>query len=220
MPGLSIDDRLDFQTQVRHVCQLINAGHAPATLDLARWPSLAFGLEMALLDLQTGGQQRLFDTPFSNGAATLATHGLIWMDAPAKVLEQIERKLAQGFGVIKLKVGALPLAEECAILAAIRQNYAAEQVTLRLDANGAFTPVTALASLEQLAQFDVHFLEQPIRTGQWPAHGRHLCRVTDPDCPGRRADRRPTGATTDAARDNPPPASDHQARLAGRICGQ
>jgi len=169
LPGLSIDDRPDFQAQVHDVCQQINAGHAPATLDLAHWPSLAFGLEMALLDLQTGGQQRLFDTPFSNGAAALTTHGLIWMDTPAKVVEQIERKLEQGFRVIKLKVGALPLAEECAILAAIRQNYAVEQVTLRLDANGAFTPATTLATLHQLAQFDVHFLEQPIKPGQWPA---------------------------------------------------
>ena len=169
LPGLSIDDRPDFQAQVKDICQQINAGHAPAMLELAEWPSLAFGLEMALLDLQTGGRQRLFDTPFSHGAAALATHGLIWMDTPAKVVEQIERKLEQGFRVIKLKVGALPLPEECAILGAIRQNYGVDQVTLRLDANGAFTPSTALPTLQQLAQFDVHFLEQPIKPGQWPA---------------------------------------------------
>ena len=50
-------------------------------LDLTALPSVAFGLETALLDLQTGGKQRLFDTAFSRGEAALPTHGLIWMGA-------------------------------------------------------------------------------------------------------------------------------------------
>ncbi|MCX6050016.1 MAG: o-succinylbenzoate synthase [Chloroflexi bacterium] len=166
LPGLSVDDRPDFLAQVTHICGLINRGQPVEALDLTAFPSLIFGLEMAQRDLYTGGQQRLFSTPFSRGEAPLATHGLIWMDTPANVLQQIESKLAQGFRVIKLKVGALPLADECAMLATIRQHYPADKVTLRLDANGAFTPENALENLHQLAKFDIHFLEQPLRAGQ------------------------------------------------------
>lgn len=168
MPKLSVDDRPDFAEQVQHVCTQINAGMVLDQLDLSHLPSLAFGLETALHDLQTGGKQQLFDTNFSRGAAALATHGLIWMDSVDGILQQISQKIAQGFRVIKLKVGALPFGEECALLAAIRRQHPAEQITLRLDANGAFTPADALKKLNQLAAFDIHFLEQPIRAGQWP----------------------------------------------------
>ncbi|CAN5744398.1 o-succinylbenzoate synthase [soil metagenome] len=169
LPGLSVDDRPDFLAQVTHVCALLNRGQPVEAIDLSALPSLVFGLETAQRDLSTGGQQRLFDTPFSRGETSLATHGLIWMDTPANVLQQIEHKLAQGFRVIKLKVGALSLADECAILATIRQRYPADEVTLRLDANGAFTPENALENLQRLAEFDIHFLEQPIRAGQHQA---------------------------------------------------
>ena len=148
------------------VCGQINAGAAPEQLALAHLPSFAFGLEMALRDLRTGGCQQLFATAFSRGAEPLTTHGLIWMDTDAGILQQVQQKIAQGFRVIKLKVGALPFATECALLAEIRRHYPAGQITLRLDANGAFAPTEALEKLRQLAVFDIHFLEQPIRAGQ------------------------------------------------------
>ena len=166
MPKLSLDDRPDFAEQVQHVCRQINGGMMPEQLDLSQLPSLAFGLEIARRDLQTGGRQLLFNTSFCRGEAPLPTHGLIWMDTVAGILHQIEQKITQGFRVIKMKVGALPFDEECALLAAIRRQYSAEQITLRLDANGAFSPADALEKLRQLAVFDIHFLEQPIKAGQ------------------------------------------------------
>ena len=44
-----------------------------------------------------------------------------------------------------------------------------------MDANGAFTPGEALGKLEQLARYDIHSIEQPIRAGQWDAMAA-LCR--------------------------------------------
>lgn len=169
MPGLSVDDRPDFGEQLQRVCRQINAGMLLEEIDLTTLPSLAFGLETALRDWATGGQQCLFNTPFSRKEAPLATHGLIWMDTPDNVLRQIETKLAQGFRVIKMKVGALPLDQECAMLGAIRQVHSADQIQLRLDANGAFTPENALDTLTRFAEFAIHFLEQPIRPKQWAA---------------------------------------------------
>jgi o-succinylbenzoate synthase len=164
--GLSRDDRLDYVDAVQSICATVNRGAAPADLDLAALPSVAFGLETALLDLADGGRQRLFNTPFSRGEAALPIHGLIWVDSPAAMLNQIDRKIAQGCRVIKLKVGALPFEEELALLAALRRRWPAGQVELRLDANGAWTPDEALARLDALAGLDAAFLEQPIQPGQ------------------------------------------------------
>lgn len=166
VPGLSRDDRLDYVDAVRSVCAAINRGALPAELDLSALPSVAFGLETALLDLAGGGRQRLFDTPFSRGEAALPTHGLIWMDTPAGMLEQIERKVAQGCRVIKLKVGALAFDEELAMLAALRSRWPASEIELRLDANGAWQPDEALDRLQRLTGLGITFLEQPIQPGQ------------------------------------------------------
>jgi hypothetical protein len=62
----------------------------------AAWPSLAFGVEMALRDLATGGRQRLWDTPFARGETGQPTHGLIWMDDVDGILRQVEAKIAAG----------------------------------------------------------------------------------------------------------------------------
>lgn len=166
VPGLSRDDRVDYVDAISSICAAINQGVGPAGIDLAALPSVAFGLETALLDLAGGGRQRLFDTPFSRGEAALPTHGLIWMDTPAGMWDQIERKIAQGCQVIKLKVGALPFDQELAWLIDVRRRWPAEEVELRLDANGAWQPAEALGHLQRLAALDAAFLEQPIKPGQ------------------------------------------------------
>ena len=174
VPGLSRDDRTDYVDTVTAVCREITRGADPAEVALSNLPSVAFGLETALLDLAGGGRQRLFDTAFSRGQAPLPTHGLIWMDTPAGMLAQIEGKIAQGCQVIKLKVGALSFGQELALLAELRQRWPASQVELRLDANGAWHPAQALDRLQALAALDVAFLEQPIQPGQ-PQEMAELC---------------------------------------------
>lgn len=169
VPGLSRDDRPDYVDAIQDVCHAINSGADPAELDLAALPSVAFGLEVALLDLTGGGQQRLFDTPFSRGEAALPIHGLIWMDTPSAMLDQIERKISQGCRVIKLKVGALPFEDELAFMVEVRRRWPAGEIELRLDANGAWQPAEALECLQKLANLSVAFLEQPIPPGQWQA---------------------------------------------------
>jgi o-succinylbenzoate synthase len=173
--GLSRDDRPDFEDEAAAVCGVINAGYVPAAGDLAYLPSFAFGLDTALRDLAGGGGRVLWETPFASGEQGLPTHGLIWMDTPEGLLRQIEAKVAAGFRVIKMKVGALPLEEEIALLATLRSAYRAAQIELRLDANGAFAPDTALQTLDAFASYDVAFLEQPLAAGNWEATAE-ICR--------------------------------------------
>ncbi|MEM7028174.1 MAG: o-succinylbenzoate synthase [Chloroflexota bacterium] len=173
--GLSVDDRPDFEEKIAQVCEAINAGERLGDLQLADWPALAFAIEMAALDLQNGGRRRWFDTAFSRGEAILPTHGLIWMADQKGLQRQIEQKVAQGFRCVKLKVGALPFERECEVLATIRRMYTADEVEIRLDANGAFSADNALKMLETLAQYKIFVLEQPIKPGQWGVMA-DLCR--------------------------------------------
>jgi o-succinylbenzoate synthase len=173
--GLSVDDRPDLAAQLADVCRLINAGASPERLDLSAWPAISFGLEMARLDLQKGGQRQLFPTSldkcateFYLGQASLPIHGLIWMGSREGILRQVEQKVAQGFTCIKMKVGALDVEQEYHLLAEIRQRFPASQIQLRLDANGAYEAEEAFKLLQRLAEFDIHFIEQPIKAKQWP----------------------------------------------------
>ncbi|MFN3487981.1 MAG: enolase C-terminal domain-like protein, partial [Emticicia sp.] len=46
------------------------------------------------------------------------------------------------------------------------QQFSAEQITLRVDANGAFSPEEASEKLSQLANYQIHSIEQPIKQKQ------------------------------------------------------
>src|SRR5690606_30938037 len=93
------------------------------------------------------------------------------------MLEQIRLKLEEGYNCIKMKIGSIDFDQECALLSYIRERYSSDQITLRVDANGAFLPGEALSKLQRLAEFAIHSIEQPIRPGQWEAM-KDLCRTS------------------------------------------
>src|SRR5690606_15012147 len=76
------------------------------------YPSIKFGIETALLDLETGGIQRLYDTPFTQSKEKIRINGLIWMGSPEDMRHQIREKINHGFSCIKLKIGAISWFEE------------------------------------------------------------------------------------------------------------
>ena len=79
-------------------------------------------------------------------------------------LEQIKEKLAIGYKCIKLKIG-VDWKNEHEILQQLRSEFSAEQLELRVDANGGFTFDEAKVVLQQLADLKIHSIEQPIKAG-------------------------------------------------------
>ena len=163
LPGLSLDDRPEFSPKLQEVCDALNCGAAPHALDLTAWPAIRFGLEAALADLQHGGRQRLFETPFTQGKQAIPINGLIVMGDFDAMLQQVRRKIEMGFDCIKIKVGALDFEAECELLQQIRRRYGPQQVQLRLDANGAFSSDSALDRLQRLSAFEVVLCNVPAR---------------------------------------------------------
>lgn len=143
------------------------------TLDLSNideflvdYPSILFGFETAFLDLKNGGKGIIFDNSFTSGLTKIPINGLIWMGSKEFMQTQIEEKIAQGFTTIKLKIG-IDFPTEITILKELRKEFDSSKITLRVDANGAFKIEEAMEKLEQLAELEIHSIEQPIATGQW-----------------------------------------------------
>lgn len=175
LPGLSIDDRPDFEEKVNEVCRLLNEKQELMMPEgLSAWPALIFGLETALLDIQYGGRKLLFDNDFSRGNAGIPINGLVWMDNIEGMWLQVQEKITAGFPCIKLKIGALDFESELGLLQRIRSTYGSE-AEIRLDANGAFSAADALLKLEKLSAYRIHSIEQPIKQGQHKAMAV-LCR--------------------------------------------
>lgn len=151
-------------------------GRVPADM-LRPYPSMLFGLETALLDLQNGGKGMLFDTPFTRGEEGITINGLVWMGSFDEMLERLEAKMRDGFRCVKLKIGAIDFNHELSLVRHIREAFTKDQIELRVDANGGFSPAQAPQRLEQLARYDIHSIEQPIRQHQWRDMAA-LCRET------------------------------------------
>lgn len=167
IPGLSPDYENDdaYEAKIKDVIKDVDY-FSMNIEELKDFPSIYFGLEMALLDLQNGGKGVFYDTPFTQGVESLPINGLIWMGEEDFMQSQIEQKLKEGFSCIKMKIGAIDFEKELEIIAGIRKQASAQEITLRVDANGAFTPEDAPEKLKRLSAFELHSIEQPIRQGQ------------------------------------------------------
>ena len=169
IPDLSIDPVDLYADKMDELCQLLNDGGDPFALDLQDYPSIAFGLETALLDLVAKGSKKLFTSPFTAGTTGIAINGLVWMGDKAFIEKQISEKIDAGYRCIKLKIGANDFNTELDIISDIRKQFTSSDIEIRLDANGAFSPHDALGKLNKLSDFNIHSIEQPIRQHQWDA---------------------------------------------------
>jgi o-succinylbenzoate synthase len=165
--GLSIDDRPDYEATLRWTCQNIRLGLEVLTYKLKEFPSIQFGLEMAFKSLRSTNPFELFPSEFTKGNDSIPINGLIWMGSKDFMKQQIKEKIENGFKCIKLKIGAIDFETELNLLKSIRKEFISNDLELRVDANGAFSPDDALEKLKQLSEFDLHSIEQPIKAGQW-----------------------------------------------------
>jgi o-succinylbenzoate synthase len=178
LPQLSCDDLPDYADMLRRFCDDVERTGSIDYDAMRDYPSMLFGLETALLDVsgkREGGRGVLFDTPFARGEVGIPINGLVWMGTFDEMNQRIEQKLNQGYGCVKLKIGAIDFDDELALIKQIRSRYSHHDVELRVDANGGFSFDDALYKLELLSQYALHSIEQPIKARQW-SYMAELCR--------------------------------------------
>lgn len=183
LPALSCDDVPEYEDVLKETCRQLeeklktNFENAFIFLkNLKAYPSIRFGVETALAHYQARSLQ-FWHTSFSKGKEGIPINGLIWMGNFDEMYHRIEEKMKSGFRCIKLKIGAIDFEKELELLAHIRRHFSPEQIELRVDANGAFSPEDALEKLKRLSDYQLHSIEQPIRAGQWEEMAR-LCEQT------------------------------------------
>lgn len=163
--GLSADDRPDYEEKLKWTCDNIHLGETELWNSLLEFPSIQFGVEMAFLSLKSENPYLLFPSDFTKQISSININGLVWMGEESFMKEQIEEKLATGFNCIKLKIGAIDFQKELELLQFIRSHFSPEEIEIRVDANGAFDKSEALDKINQLNQFQLHSIEQPIKKG-------------------------------------------------------
>lgn len=164
--GLSIDDRPDYEEKLEWACNNILLGEEALWEALTAFPSIQFGIEMAFRSLKSETPYLLYPSLFTQGQESIRINGLVWMGDEAYMKQQIEEKLQQGFNCIKLKIGAIDFNKELSLLSFIRSHFSEKEIEIRVDANGAFEATDALGKINQLSEFKIHSIEQPIKQHQ------------------------------------------------------
>ena len=178
--GLSLDDASQIDGQLTTFCQEPEKYLSNYRNAFHKFPAIQFAIEMAMQDLSNPEPFILYPSPFSDAQSGILINGLIWMGDKQYMFDQIKSKIDQGYQCIKLKIGAIDFEQELSLLSYIRSHFSPEDIELRVDANGAFSPVDALEKLNQLSEFELHSIEQPIRQGQTEKMAK-LCQTTPLD---------------------------------------
>lgn len=180
LPDLSCDSlssHAEYARVLRGFCDMTEQTGIVPTEQLRSYPSMLFGLETAMAQWAANGSTMLFDTPFGRGHEGIPINGLVWMGNFGEMMSRLEEKLRFGFRCVKLKIGAIDFERELDLVRHIRERFSPQEVELRVDANGGFSPDEAMRRLEALSRYGIHSIEQPIRQRQWAEMAR-LCRET------------------------------------------
>ncbi|PJF00328.1 o-succinylbenzoate synthase [Prevotella intermedia] len=179
LPDLSCDAMPpnEYERKLRTFCDEYERTGVIDYEAMRAYPSMLFGLETAVAQLNAKGSLNFFDTPFGRGEEGIPINGLVWMGTFKEMFERLEAKLKAGFRCIKIKIGAIDFDQELQLIRHIRSIFSRNDVELRVDANGGFTPEEAFSRMEALVQYDIHSIEQPIKQHQWTEMAR-LCTTT------------------------------------------
>ncbi len=157
--GLSKETRDEVLSELNRITDIDNFSEVSSPVS-----SVQCALDAAL----AGFHAKQIDFPFlpKNELSAIPINGLIWMDNIESMRIEARRKFEEGSRCIKLKIGALNFNDELNLIREIRSWGNEEELTIRVDANGAFTLEDALDKLNQLSEFNLHSIEQPIKAGQ------------------------------------------------------
>ncbi|TKX74897.1 o-succinylbenzoate synthase [Halorubrum sp. GN11_10-6_MGM] len=181
-------------------------------LDAGSTPAARHGVALALADAAArddgerladrlaGGVGEARRAVDATPAASVPVNATVGDGDPDETAAEARRAVDEGFGCLKLKVGARGVDADVERVRAVREAVG-DAAALRADANGAWDRETARRALDALAPFDLAYVEQPLPAG---------------DLDGLAAIRRGDGSEdTDGAGDEVPVAVDESVAAHG-----
>lgn len=150
-----------------------NEGHSAALLELdaGTVPAARHGFATALLDADARADgvplARWFDPDASLGSVPV--NATIGDGSVAATTAAAEDAVAGGFDCLKLKAGVRSVEEDVERVRAT-MDAVGEDVTLRVDANGAWDAETAQRALDSFEEIGVAYVEQPLPASDLEGH--------------------------------------------------
>lgn len=124
-------------------------------------PSARFGLDLALFDLAAQKAGRTLAHALHPDPDPVVPINALLVGSEEEVLAEAERRVAEGYGTLKLKVGRGDPEAEAALVRAFAERF--PRAALRLDANQAWTMDEALAFARRIEGVPLDYLEEPLR---------------------------------------------------------
>ena len=134
-------------------------GMAVSGLDMAFWDGIARTLNQPVVALLGG-------TPVALPAYD--SYGMIDPETDEKV---ILHSLENGFRAIKIKLGVGDLEHDLKTLRAVR-SIIGPAITLMVDYNQSLDPVEACRKIERFGDFDLYWVEEPVKAEDLEGHAR------------------------------------------------
>ena len=164
-PGHSKEFPAEVKTKLVELCADTSNWEARLEDDLVQVPSVRFAVEQCLRDLEVNGSKLLFPSSFTLGRQSIPINGLVWMGDRETMRLRLREQVERGFTTVKMKIGALGVDEELSLLEDLREEFGPDDITLRVDANGAYSAKEVMPVLDRLARIGVHSIEQPVAPG-------------------------------------------------------
>jgi L-Ala-D/L-Glu epimerase / N-acetyl-D-glutamate racemase len=124
-------------------------------------PAAKAAVDMALHDLWGRALGRPLYRLLGGYRERIETDITIGIKKPAEMAASAKRAVAEGFKIIKVKVGTKPQ-EDIERVRRIR-DAVGERIRLRVDANQAWSVREAVETIERIERFNPEFIEQPVK---------------------------------------------------------
>ena len=132
-------------------------------VDFDHLPALRSGLEQAILNLICVERKTTLSELFNKPVArNISVNGVIGMLTKEQAVGRAKELRSKGFRTLKIKAGRKNFQDDLEIVREIRKE-AGKNMKLRLDINGEWLPEEAVLNLKQLEEFDIEYVEQPVK---------------------------------------------------------
>ncbi|MDT3435299.1 o-succinylbenzoate synthase [Haloarcula sp. 1CSR25-25] len=172
-----------------------DGGHTDVllSLDAASVPAARHGFATALLDADARADgvplYRWFES--DRHCDSVPVNATVGDGSPAETADAVERAVEAGYDCCKLKVGTRTVDEDVERVRTVRERVG-DEVTLRADANGAWSRDQAGDAFDRLAPLAVAYVEQPLPADDLAGHaalrGTDVDVALDESLVGRRVD--------------------------------
>ncbi len=125
-------------------------------------PALRHGFEQALLNFMGAKSNTTLNELLNQESSrTIKVNATIGFLSPDEIKIRTSQLLKEGFRTFKIKVGRENFSDDLESVKIVREMIPAD-AKVRIDANGKWTPDSAIENLKQLEQFDIEYCEQPV----------------------------------------------------------